>query len=151
MRKVFLTIIGVSAALTLVLGVAFAWTSTASFSDNASAGSLSVAVYGAANTSNQLYPTNNPIAVVTGAIQNNTPANPGINVYLTGGSVSSGGGYYDACYMSGSVGSINNTQVPPGGNAGGAWTAFLTMPGNAPDGCQGATIPYNVTLNVATP
>ena len=151
MRKVFLTIIGVSAALTLVLGVAFAWTSTANTGpQSAQAGALSVATYNVVPTGNELYPTGNPIAVLTGQIQNNTTANPGVNVYLTSGSVVFPNTIHP-CADSGSVAITDASQVAPGGYTGGGWTASLTMGTGAPDLCQNATQGFSVDVNVATP
>lgn len=151
MRKLFLSTIGISAILTLSLGIAFAWTSTATNSGyTASGGSLSVAIVNDAYTGNVLYPTGTPIAVLTGQIQNNTPANPGIGVYITGGTVT--GITQPLCASSGAVAvSDSGWLILPGGWTGGAWSASLTMPVGAPDACQGLAFSYNVNVAVATP
>jgi len=149
-RKIFGLTFAFSAILALIVGVAFAWSaSTAATTSSATGGTLSVAPYGAAPTSNQLYPTGNPIAVLTGQIQNNTPANPGVNVMIN----SSNPGAVvlaNTCASSGQVVATDTSQVAPG-NAGGGWEVDLTMPGNAPDSCKGAPLPFAYTINVVTP
>jgi hypothetical protein len=150
MRKFFMTIIGGSAILTLALGVAFAWSATAATGlQNAPTGGLSVATYNVQPTGNDLYPTGNPIAVLTGQIQNNTTANPGVNVYLTGGSITFNPSH--PCADSGSVAITDGSQVAPGGSTGGGWTASLTMGTGAPDSCQNTTVPFTAVVNVLTP
>ena len=149
MRKLFISTTVVSLLAALVVGAVLAWTGTGTGNFNSSAGSISVALYSVDATGNQVYPTGNPIAVLEGGIQNNTPANPGISVQVTGGSVSvnSPGG----CSLSGDVVVLDSSFVGPGGaNADNLWRARLTMGTGAPDGCQGATINYDVTVNVGT-
>jgi len=150
MRKLFLTVIAVSAAMTLVLGVAFAWTSSATNSYTATAGSLSVAIANDSYTGNQVYPTASWINVVNGQIKNNTLANPGVNVFIAGGAVT-GTGNFTYCHMAGNLRVIDGSQVAPGGNVGGWWGADLAMAGDSPNDCQGATIGYDVRVDVSTP
>ena len=110
MRKIFGLTFAFSAILALIVGVAFAWTaSTAATPSSATGGTLSVAPYGAAGTNNQLYPTGNPISVLTGAIQNNTLANPGVSVYITGGTVIFPNA--NSCVSSGQVQATAATQA----------------------------------------
>ena len=146
MRKLFMSIIGISAILTLALGVAFAWSaSTAPYAATAQAGALSVALFNVNATANELYPTNTPIDVLTGGITNNTPANPGIPVYVKDGSVSS----TNTCLSAGSLTPNNQAWVAPG-QSGDLWTVALTMPAGAPDSCQGTAVAYQVVVNVNT-
>ena len=149
MRKLFLAIMSVSAVAVLLGGVAFAWTTTASGGYTTATGSLNVSLYNVAYTGNVLYPTGAPIEVVAGEIQNNTPANPGIAVRITGGTVT--GISAPACGVSnGGVGVTDGSWVAAGGYAGGGWAAYLTMPNWAPDSCQGGSISYTVNVNVDT-
>jgi hypothetical protein len=149
MRKLFLTIMSVSAAAVLLGGIAFAWTTTASGGYTTATGSLNVSLYNVAYTGNVLYPTGAPIEVVAGQIQNNTPANPGIAVRITGGNIT--GISAPACGVSdGGVGVTNGSWVAQGGNYGGGWAAYLTMWTGAPDSCQGGSISYTVNIDVNT-
>lgn len=151
MRKLFMTIIGLSAVLTLALGVAFAWSETATGGPYAvGTGDLSVAIYNPQATGNLLYPTGNAIEVAYGNIQNNTLANPGIAVQATGGFID--GITAPECGVSdGGVLITDNSFVQPGGFAGDLWRASLTMPTWAPNTCQAGSISYTVHVNVATP
>ncbi len=149
MRKLFLSIMSVSAVAVLLSGAVVAWSTSASAGYTASAGSLSVAIANPAGTGNAMYPTGSPITVVTGQIANNTTP-PGIAVQVTGGSVASGGYWYDECISAGAVAVTDNNWVGAG-STGGGWSASLTMPSGASDTCQGVAIPYTVTVNVATP
>ncbi len=143
----------VTALLAVVIGGAFSWTASTTGAYTANAGTLSVAIANDAYTGNALYPTGIYTDVVSGQIQNNTPANPGIPVQLTGGSVGgftpSNGGCSSG-HFAGDVIVTDSSFVGPGGGVGGSWMARILMGTGAPDVCQGNTVGYNVTLNVAT-
>jgi hypothetical protein len=150
-RKLFLTIIGLSAILTLALGVAFAWSETATGGPyEVGTGDLSVAIYNPQATGNLLYPTGSAIEVAYGNIQNNTLPNPGIAVKATGGFID--GISVPPCgVFDGGVSITDDSWVPPGGSAGDVWRASLTMPTWAPNSCQAGSISYTVHVNVTTP
>jgi hypothetical protein len=151
MRKLFLAIMSVSAVAVLLGGVAFAWTTTASGTYSVNAGALNVKIVNPLPTGNLLYPTATPIVVAYGNIENDTPANPGIAVVATGGSVT---GISDAAYCGitdGGVAITTGGWVNPGGNVGDVWQAALTMSTGAPNDCQGLAIGYTVNVNVTTP
>ncbi len=161
MRKLFATTFGLSALLALLIGAAvYAWTGSASSNFSTTTGKISVALHNVIPTGNKVYPTNSFIAVLTGEIQNDTQANPGIAVHITGGSVSnitSNAGPGSPCNVfinaSGVIGQVvvtNGGSVGPGGAAGGGWRADLAMGPSAPNDCQDRTLSYTVTVNVAT-
>ncbi|MDR3632501.1 MAG: hypothetical protein P4L84_01625 [Isosphaeraceae bacterium] len=150
MRKLFMSIIGISAILTLALGVAFAWSTTGVGTYSVGTGQLSVALVNPANAGNLLYPTNTPIVVATGNIQNNTPANPGIAVAGNGGFID---GITDAAYCGITDGGLTTGGgwIQPAGYQNGTWSASLTMNPFAPNDCQNIAIGYTVHVNVVTP
>jgi len=157
MRRVFSLVFVTTATLAVLVGVGLAWTSSAGGSFQASSGSLSVALDfsngGYGYIGNAVYPTNSPINVLKGQIKNNTPANPGIAVAATTGSVNVTGASNVACNYGTITGDIvvtNNAPVPPGGVIGDEWYARLTMTTAANNDCQGNTISYDVTVNVTT-
>jgi hypothetical protein len=151
MRKLFAAIMSVSAVAVLLGGVALAWTTTASGSYQVSAGALSVKLVNPTASGLLLYPTGNPIIVAYGNIENDTPANPGIAVVATGGSVTA---ISDAAYCGitdGGVAITTGGWVNPGGAQGDVWQASLTMSTAAPNNCQNDLISYTVNVNVTTP
>ncbi len=157
MRKVFGSVFLVTTMLAAIVGVGIAWTSSATGSATASAGSLSVALdssnSGYGPTANQVYPSGLWTNVFEGQIKNNTPANPGIAVSITGGSVAVTGTSNGGCNWSTISGNLDVTGPGPiaaGGAIGGQWFAQLNMSGAANDSCQGNTISYNVIVNVTT-
>ncbi len=155
MRKVFAFVFMATATLAVVVGVAVAWTSSASNNFTASAGSLSVALDftgGYGYIPNQVYPTGNPINVIYGRIANNTPANPGVAVAITNGSVAVNGTSNGACNYSTITGDVvvtNSAPIPPQ-TVGGEWYGRLIMTNAANDSCQGNDIYYTLTVNVST-
>jgi hypothetical protein len=155
LRKIFALVFAVTTTVGVIVGVAVAWTSSASDNFTASAGTLSVALDfsgGYGYIPNQVYPTNQPINVIKGRIKNNTPANPGIAVAITGGSVVVNNTSNGACNYSTITGDVvvtNGASIPPQ-TVGGEWYGRLTMGTGANDSCQGNTINYTLTVNVAT-
>ena len=157
MRKVFPLVFVATATLAIIVGVAVAWTSTATQSYTTPAGSLSVAIADDHYTGAKVYPTGTDIFVLYGRIQNNTPADPGIAVQITGGSVNVTNAGVPTCDsfrvaggITGNVSVQDSSLVSPGGNVGGLWYANLHMNTDAPDACQGQTLSYNVIVNVGT-
>ena len=151
MRKLFLMIMSVSALAVVFGGVAYAWTTTATspaFTTNG--GALNVAITGAVYNGNEMYPTDTWTPVVYGFVLNNTSADPGVPVIVTGGSVT-GDGNYQACISNSKVDVIGVGPIAAGGNQGGEWQASLAMPTNALQSCMGLALGYSVTINVATP
>lgn len=149
LRKLFGSTMAVSMIGAVIIGGAAAWTSsTTPSSQSAQIGGISVALANPGSTGNYLYPTGQFIAVLQGNIQNNTPANPGVAVVITGGAASSfnpGG-----CVTSQQVAVTDPSPVPPGGNVGGIWRLDLAMPTNADNSCQNQTLTYDLVINVAT-
>ncbi len=164
MRKLFATTFGLSALLALLIGAAvYAWTGSANGNFNATTGRLGpFALANFSNTGNQVFPTGDFINEQNGQIRNNTSANPGIAVHITGGSVSNVSSSSVQCNsfiandglgkpgIDGQVRVTDSSNVGPGGQAGGGWGADLRMKTNAPVDCQAQLLSYTVTVNVAT-
>ena len=143
----------------IIVGGALAWTGSATVSGYSStSGAINVALANAAYTGNQIYPTGSTISLVTGQIQNNTTANPGVAVAITGGSLAnldSNDGTCDAWLAlggawSGSVGVTDGSPVAPGGGVGGGWDAGVSIHPTMHNACQNKTFTYDVTINVTT-
>ncbi len=157
MRKVFSLVFVATATLAIVVGVAVAWTSSATQSYTTPAGSLAVAIADDHYTGNKVYPTGTDIFVLYGRIQNNTPADPGIAVQIIGGSVDVTNAGVPTCDsfrvaggITGNLSVQDSSFVSPGGNVGGQWYANLHMNTDAPNACQGQTISYDVIVNAGT-
>jgi hypothetical protein len=156
MRKAFVVAFTVTALVALVVGGVFSWTTTASVGQDTPAGSISADLINLADTGNYLYPTGSGIEVLTGDVRNLTPANPGISIYATSGSVGSfltsdntncpGPSYFG----DGGVTFDNQNWIAPGGNWGDHWHAYALMSTGAPNACQGVNVGYNVTINLTT-
>jgi hypothetical protein len=156
MRKGFFIAFTVTALLALVVGGVFSWTTTASTYGDTPAGTLSADLINMADTGNALYPTGTGIEVLTGDVRNLTPANPGISIWATSGSVGNfvtsdqtncpGPSYIG----NGGVTFDNQNYIAPGGNWGDHWHAFAYMATNAPNACQGVNVGYDVTINLST-
>ncbi len=164
MRKLFAGVFGVSVLLAVLVGAAFAWTSsTPAHTYVNHAGTLSVDLanvtyYPNNGSPNQVYPTGNWIPVLQGQIVNNTPANPGIPVHITGGTVDTFTSPNSNClaalsagFLHGKIDNINGASVAQGGGVGGWWDAYLMLQTNTPNNdCQGNNINYNVVIDVST-
>jgi hypothetical protein len=156
MRKAFIIAFTVTALLALVVGGVFSWTTTASVSQDTPAGTLSADLINLADTGNYLYPTGAGIEVLTGDVRNLTPGNPGISIYATSGSVgnfvTSNEGVCPGAsnFGNGGVAFDNQNYIAPGGNWGDHWHAYAYMATNAPNGCQGVNVGYDVTVNLST-
>lgn len=157
MRRLFAATFGISAMLSLIVGVAFAWTAnTGKIDSSADVGELKVDVAQVKQSNNKLYPTGSPITILTGKIRNNTAANPGIDVMINANDPGSVNYLADtlACsttHLGGNVTAIDNSPVAPGGQVGGEWAVNLVMASGAPDSCQGETISFQYQINVTTP
>lgn len=158
MRKIFLGTMLASLLSAVAIGGALAWTGSTTSSYNASAGAISVAIANAAYTGNQVYPTGSTIPLVTGQIQNNTTANPGVNVAITGGSLTNFSSNGAACNTwlalsgawTGSVAVTDGSAVAPGGAVGGGWSAGVSVYPTMDNDCQNRPFTYDVTINVTT-
>ncbi|MCO5203379.1 MAG: hypothetical protein M9925_16985 [Chloroflexi bacterium] len=158
MRKIFMGTMFASFLSAIVIGGALAWTGSATTNYAATSGSISVALANAAYTSNQIYPTGSTINLVSGQIQNNTAANPGVAVAITGGTLtnfSSDNGVCNAWLAlggawTGSVGVSDGSAVNPGGNVGGGWVAGVSVHPTMVNDCQNKNFTYDVTINVTT-
>ena len=145
MRKFFLGLMLSSALGAVVIGGALAWTGSADGSSSAQAGKIAVSIYNY-NTSvgSKVVPTGNAIKVATGGISNTGD----IAVHVTGGTVTYTGN--PICHVSGSVGDVNNVTVNTNTSVPGLYNVYLTMGPGADDACQNYTLPYNVSINVAS-
>lgn len=158
MRKIFIGTMLASLLSAIVIGGALAWTGSTTASYSTSSGAISVAIAGAGSTGNQIYPTGSNIPLVTGAIQNNTAANPGVNVAITGGTLTnflSNGGVCNAWLAlpgawTGSVTVTDGSGVAPGGAVGGGWSAGVSVYPTMDNDCQNRPFTYDVTINVTT-
>lgn len=158
MRKIFIGTMLASLLSAIVIGGALAWTGSTTGSYSSSAGQISVAIANDLYTGNQIYPTGSTIPLVTGQIKNNTAANPGVNVAITGGTLTNflsdglvcntwlglGGAW------TGSVGVTDGSAVAPGGAVGGGWTAGVSVHPTMDNDCQNRPFTYDVTINVTT-
>jgi hypothetical protein len=151
MRKRFGLVFFMSLFLTLAIGAAYAWTASTSGSFSASAGTVSMAFDSYAGTGYQVYPTNNWIDVEYGNFKNTTPANPGLPLQLTGGTVSNIASDSDCeAYMGGQVVITDASFVAPGGYTGGQWYVQLYMVPSTPNYCQGDSISYDLNLTAGS-
>jgi hypothetical protein len=155
-RKFFASAFLVTAVLAVIVGVGVAWTSSATGSTTADAGSLSVALDssnpGYGPLTNKLYPNNTWTNVFLGQIKNNTPPDPGVDVVITGGSVAvtaaNQGCNWSA--INGNLAVTNTGPISAGGGIAGQWYAQLQMTPAASNACQGSTVYYDVTVDVGT-
>lgn len=145
MRKLFIGTMLTSLLGAAVIGGALAWTgSTPAASVTASSGAVAVVISGYNPTGNLVVPTATDIKVADAGITNNGD----ITVHVTGGSVTVTN--LGVCGITGSVGNINGGNVAPATSFAPLYDVFLNMPTGAPNGCQGQTINYDLTINVAT-
>lgn len=144
MRKLFAGTIALFLLAAVGIGGAFAWTGSTSGSGQADAGQVSVQLYAYNATGNKVVPTGNAIHVARAGITNMGD----IGVHVTGGSVSYTGN--PICQVSGSVSVINGGTVGVGGSAGDLFDVYLTMGTGADDSCQNNSLPYDVTITVAS-
>jgi hypothetical protein len=148
MRKFFASAFALSATLALVAGLVFAWTGTASSSAAPSViGSMNVSLWIDGYTGTALLPTVNT-KTAFGRVTNNT----GVQVYMTGGSITgidvpANGGCNP--YVSGSVVITNNGWIPTA-TTGGGWDSYLALAGDTPNPCQTLGVNYTINVDVTT-
>ena len=147
MRKLFIGTILVSLLGALVIGAVLAWTGSAKGPASATAGSVGVDFYNWVDTGNKVVPNDTWIQVADSGFRNTG----NITVHATGGVVSNiwGAG---ACNddISGAVNVSDGSSVAAGTTIDDAYDIFLMMGSGAEDACQGATINYDVTIDVGT-
>lgn len=149
MRKLFIGTIVVSLLGALVIGAALAWTGSAKGPASATAGTVGVEFYNWQPTGNPVIPNDSYIKIADSGFHNTGD----IAVHATGGLVDNiwvAGA--SACNddISGAVNVSDGSAVAPGGYIADAYDIFLYMGAGAEDSCQGATINYDVTINVGT-
>ena len=145
MRKFFASAFGVSLTAALVLGAAFAWSASTTGNFNSGMGTVSIGFWNYAPSGLAIYDGAGYTVTETGNFQNLTPANPGLNLQLTSGSISGISASGCQTWMGGDVLITDSSMVAPGGNVGGGWAARLYISGS-PDVCQGVGVNYNVNL-----
>jgi len=149
MRKLFIGTIVVSLLGALVIGAALAWTGSAKGPASATAGTVGVAFYNWVPTGNLVIPNDTYIKVADSGFTNTG----NITVHATGGLVgniweTAGGACNDN--ITGAVNVSDGSNVLPGNSIADAYDVYLKMDSSAEDSCQGATINYDVTIDVGT-
>lgn len=145
MRKLFGATFGIAAILSLVVGVAFAWTSqTASVEQTAQAGAISVALGGTEATNTPVYPGGGWTHVRSGTLVNNS----GIGVSMTNGTAGILGSTCDYENVSGQLRVVDSYVAP--NTTGGKWEVDVAAESDWNNSCQGSEIRYLVTVDVTT-
>ncbi|HSW41817.1 MAG TPA: hypothetical protein VLM76_04855 [Patescibacteria group bacterium] len=148
MRKFFASAFGLSLTAAIVLGVAFAWSASASRDFASQTGQVSIKIDDAWAGTQVVYDGGGWAHVMTGNFANITPANPGLPLQLTGGSITNittPGHPGCAGLMSGAVNITGPSFVAPQ-SVGGGWAAFLRMDGDVGNACQNQVVNYTVNL-----
>jgi len=152
MRKLFIGTLMVSLLGALVIGAVLAWTGSTTDSSSAQAGSVSVAFYGYDQTANKVVPNDQWIEVANGGLTNNGDIPVHVRADPNAGSVGSIS-YSPACGGSantlGAVNQASGSTVNVGASVDDPlYRVYLKADTGLPDACQGATISYDVTINV---
>ena len=148
MRKFFASAFGLSLTAALVLGVAFAWSTSGQRSFSNEMGTISIAVPDSPSyNDNIVYDGAGWIPVSYGTFKNTTPANPGVSLHLTGGDVVVTWAELGCnAWMAGKLDVDGSLWAAPGATASGTpWIANLRIDGS-PDACQGQDLDYTVNL-----
>lgn len=149
MRKIFASAFGLSLTAALVLGAAFAWSASTSGNFSSTTGQVSIGFNNYAAGPDVVYDGAGWANVEFGDFQNLTPANPGLALHLTGGSITGiSTPSFPGCagLMTGAVNITDGSFVNPGGYVGGQWKAYLQMTGDVGDVCQNRGVNYTVNL-----
>lgn len=144
MRKFFFGLMFSSALAATVIGGVLAWNGSVSGSNSAVAGKVAVDWYKYEPTTNMVIPNYKFINVANGGLTNTGD----IAVHVTGGSVQYTG--WNGCSVDGQVRVTNGNPIGPGQQWAPLYAVDLRMNTDASDNCQNATLPYNVTINVAS-
>jgi hypothetical protein len=148
-RKFFASAFGFSLTAALVLGAAFAWSANTSGNFSTTTGTVSIGFYNYAAGPDLVYDGGGWANVEYGDFQNTTPANPGLALHLTGGSIpviTTPSVPGCAGLMTGLVNITDGSAVLPGGYVGGQWKAYLSLTGDVANACQGTPVNYTVNL-----
>lgn len=153
MRKLFMGTILISLLGALVIGAVLAWTgSTPALPRSATAGNVVVAVnWDSGGTGNKVVPTNAWIEVAKAGITNTGDIDVHVQANPNAGSVGSIG-YSPSCGGSdnttGQVIRTSNANVPTGTSVADLVSVQLKADTGLEDACQGATVNYDLTINV---
>ena len=153
MRKLFIGTLMVSLLGALVIGAVLAWTGTTPASSRtATAGNVVVSVYwSTGDTGNKVVPTNQWIEVAKAGISNTGDIDVHVRADPNAGSIGAIS-YSPSCggadNTSGRVVLLNGGNVPTNSSAGDLVSVQLAADTGLEDACQGATINYDVTINV---
>jgi hypothetical protein len=147
-RTLFKLVLGLSLSLTLITGVAFAWSSTLTWNGLASqVGTPSAAITDQTTTGATIYPTGDPIVVANADLTNTTPAGWSIQPVSSSVTMTAGCGAIDG--VSGDLNFSSAAPIAPLAT-GDAFAVRLTMAPNAT--CAPNTVvSYDVAVNVQTP
>lgn len=148
MRKFFGSAFALSLTAALVVGLAFAWTGTASSPASPSTiGSVNVSLQIDSYTGLPLLPSVNQ-KTASGRVNNNT----GVPVGITGGSITGinvPGNTGCNGYVSGSVVDTDSSAIATG-TTGGGWDSYLALLSTTPNACQNLGVDYTINVDVTT-
>jgi hypothetical protein len=154
-RKLFIGTMLVCLLGALAIGAVLAWTGSASTSNSATAGSVSIAFHNYATTANLVIPNDTDILVATTGFTNNgdikvkpRASDPG-SASVTSTSKPVACDTTNFSFPRPNTVGANNGYVNPGSDSGNdAFRVYVQMSSGAVDACQGVGINYNVTINV---
>ncbi len=150
-RRLGEAVFAAAALVALLVGVPLA----AMAADGPPPAGVSVVLADVHGSANDLYPTGEPIPVLQGRVENDTPTAVGLAVTVTGGAISDvqvptsaacAAWAAGAGKLQGTVAVAGGAPIPAGGALGGDWSAALAMAQDSPDACQGQFVTYTVTL-----
>jgi hypothetical protein len=156
MRKLFIGTMVVCLLGALAIGAVLAWTGSTTSSRSATAGTVSIDFHNYTPTANPVIPNATDIEVARTGFTNTgdiavmpRASNPG-SANVTG---TSAGGCDTTNFNTPRNNAVGGSSgyVNPGNDSGDdAFRVYLNMKSGAADACQGATISYDVTINVET-
>ncbi len=148
MRKFLGSAFALTLTGALVVGLAFAWTGTASSSASPSTiGSISVSLVIDSYTGLPLLPNVNQ-QTAAGRVANNT----GVTVAMTGGSITGINVPANTgcnAYLGGSIVVTDSSGIATA-TTGGGWNSYLALSSSTPNPCQGLGVDYTINVDVTT-
>lgn len=148
MRKIFGSVFALTLTAALVVGLAFAWTGTASSPASPSTiGAVNVSLQIDTYSGLPLLPGVNQWTA-SGRVNNNT----GVPVAITGGSINGiNVPANTGCngYVSGSIVVTNGGGIPTA-TTGGGWDSYLALLSTTPNACQSLGVDYTINVDVTT-
>ncbi len=149
MRKLFAGTFVVSTALAVIVGVAFAWTTTVYDRRQITIGTLQISLANIQPTDTPLVPTGELISVMTGQIRNDstTPVR-----YLSGNINRYSTSNESACpsqLLMPNLAVENDAPIPPG-ETGDLWIIQFSLDPMAPPTCQGVAVDFDFAISATT-